>query len=233
MSEKNQITRRSLFAGAIVSATSSFSWLHTPAQAAVSDIQHGSRSIAKVALTFHGAGDDAINRSLLQICIEQKLPITVFAVGSWLESSPTIAKSFYESGCEIGNHTLNHKPMKTLSYSQALKEILGGAEAIKKLFGTTGVGFRPSGTQFSTATIRKAALKAGYKNIISYDVDSHDYQDPPVKTIIKNFTAGVKPGSIVSLHLGHKNTVEALPGIIKVLEEKKLKPVHISELIKA
>ena len=233
MSEKNPISRRTLIAGAIATATSSLPWLSSSAEAVVTDIQHGPRSIAKVALTFHGAGDDAINRSLLRICTEQKLPITVFAVGSWLESSPTIAKSFYESGCEIGNHTLNHKPMKTLSYSEALKEISGGAEAIKKLFGTTGVGFRPSGTQFSTATIRKAALKAGYKSIISYDVDSHDYQDPPVKTIIKNITAGVKPGSIVSLHLGHKNTVAALPEIIKLLDEKKLKPVLISELIQA
>ena len=230
--DPSKISRRSLLVGAIASAASSLMVGVPRVFAADTDVHHGSRKSATVALTFHGAGDDSINQSLLKACVEAKIPITVFAVGSWLEASPSLARKFADSGIELGNHTLNHKPMKSLSYSAAVKEIEGGALALKKIIGNNGVGFRPSGTQNSTASIRKAAEKAGYKNCISYDVDSLDYQDPAPKLIVANVARGIQAGSIVSLHLGHKNTVSALPGIFSLLEERKLKPVLISELIK-
>ena len=44
--------------------------------------------------------------------------------------------------------------------------------------------------------------KYGYKNCISYDVDSHDYQDPGVSAVLNNINKSVKGGSIISLQPG-------------------------------
>ena len=68
---------------------------------------------------------------------------------------------------------------------------------LKKQIGNHGAFFRPSGTQYSNATIRKGALAAGYGKCISYDVDSHDYEDVGKAAVIKNVMTSIKGGSIV------------------------------------
>jgi peptidoglycan/xylan/chitin deacetylase (PgdA/CDA1 family) len=197
------------------------------------DIAHSPFKRNQVALTFHGAGSSKIANELLTIVKKYNTPITVFAVGTWLKADSTIAKRILADGHDLGNHTMNHFQMKTLSAKKVQSEITDCANEIKKITGNSGKWFRPSGTQKSNATIRKYALQAGYNNCISYDVDSHDFQDPGSKAIIKNVLDNVKDGSIVSLHFDHQNTIDALPTIIEKITEKKLSLVTISDLLKA
>ena len=96
---------------------------------------------------------------------------------------------------------------------------------------TEGRWFRPSGTAHSTATIRAAALAAGYGACLSFDVDPLDYTDPGAASIVRNFTADVRPGSIVSLHLGHQGTLAAIPAILSHLQQQGLAAVTVSHLL--
>lgn len=201
------------------------------AQAASPDIDHGPRTVPNVALTFHGAGDLTIAHSLLDILKSTNTPVSVFAVGTFLKSEPAIAKRIISDGHDLGNHTMTHTQMKTISAKKVDAEILGCANELKKLIGNHGSWFRPSGTQYSTALIRKTALKYGYANCISYDVDSHDYQDPGKAAVISNVMSNVKNGSIISLHFGHKNTVDALPTLLDQLHAKGLNPVTLTTLL--
>ena len=68
-------------------------------------------------------------------------------------------------------------------------------------------------------------------NCITYDVDTLDYQDPKVSTIVSNCMKSVKNGSIISLHFDHKNTVAALPKIITELKSAGLTPVTLTNLL--
>lgn len=43
--------------------------------------------------------------------------------------------------------------------------------------------------------------------------------------------AAVQPGSIVSLHLGHQGTVDALSGILQGLADKGLAAVTVTRLL--
>ena len=209
------------------------SLLGTPfAKAATSaDITHGSRSIPNVALTFHGASTHAMGQELLNIFTDTKTPVTVFAVGTWLVQNPAFAKEILDAGHDLGNHTMNHLQMKTLGAAKAHSEIAQCASELVKLSGSHGKWFRPSGTQHSNAIIRKAAVSLGYKQCISYDVDSHDYQDVSKSALISNVMKSVKNGSIVSLHFGHRNTIEALPTLLTELRGKGLTPVTLSTLL--
>ena len=121
--------------------------------------------------------------------------------------------------------------MKTISAKRVDQEIGQCATLLKKLVGTSASLFRPSGTQYSTVLIRNTAAKYGYKNCISYDVDSHDFQDPGSAAVISNISKSVKGGSIISLHFGHANTVKAMPKIIDDLKSKGLTPVTITKLL--
>ena len=196
------------------------------------DIVHGPRDRQEVALTFHGAGDPAIARSLLTVCRAHDARITVFAVGQWLQAEPHMAAAVLDGGHELGNHTWSHQQMKQLSAEQARVEVARGAAALRAATGTAGWWFRPSGTLHSTATIRAAAGHAGYQRCVSYDVDPEDFRDPGADLVRSRTLAAVRPGSVVSLHFGHEGTLRALPAILDGLAARKLEPVTLSRLLR-
>jgi len=232
-SDHSALSRRNLLKFGLVAGASSLLGAIPAAlaEAASPDISHGSRSVPNVALTFHGAGDPAMAQKLLKILKDTQTPVTVFAVGAWLKADNTIAKQIFDGGHDLGNHTMNHLQSKTLSATKLDSEINGCAKELVSLIGNHGKFFRPSGTQYSTPLIRKTALKYGYKKCISYDVDSHDYQDVGKVAVIKNVMSTVKNGSIISLHFGHQDTIDALPTLITQLRAKGLTPVTLSTML--
>jgi peptidoglycan/xylan/chitin deacetylase (PgdA/CDA1 family) len=195
------------------------------------DITHGPRDQAQLALTFHGQGPLTLARDILRSCARADASITVFAVGTWLESNPAIGPEIVRAGHELGNHTWSHQQMKQLTAAEATREAVKGAQALVSAVGTRGIWFRPSGTQASTPTIRAAAHTAGYQRCVSYDVDPQDFRDPGAAAVRDRTLAAAKAGSIVSLHFGHAGTAEALPAILDGLKAKGLKPVTLSQLL--
>ena len=226
------LTRRQLIgAGALAGLASLEAQFSSVAHALSPDIANGPRDKNQIALTFHGNGESANAKKLLQIFKSTKTPVTVFAVGTWLRANPTLASQIISQGHDIGNHTYSHTQMKTISAAKVDSEIALCAALLKKQIGNHGAFFRPSGTQYSTALIRKTAAKYGYSQCISYDVDSHDYQDPGKAAVISHTMKNIKNGSIVSLHFGHQNTIDALPTLLEKIHAQGLTPVTLSTLL--
>ncbi len=217
----------------LISGISELEFSTDLANAANPDIANGSRKKPQVALTFHGAGDPALVQKLLAIFKSTSTPVSVFAIGKWLQGYPAVAKQMLDAGYDLGNHTMNHYQMKTLSAKQVDAEIAGCATELKKLIGNHGKWFRPSGTQYSNAIIRKAALQYGYNQCIAYDVDSHDYQDVGKRIVLSDISKSIKNGSIVSLHFGHQDTIDAMPTLLENLHTKGLTPVTLTTLLGA
>jgi peptidoglycan/xylan/chitin deacetylase (PgdA/CDA1 family) len=184
-----------------------------------------------VALTFHGAGDPAIVRDMLATVHQAGARITVLAIGQWLAGDPALAGMIRDGGHDLGNHSWSHQTMPRLSAAQVRVEIDRAAEELQKITGSPGRWFRPSGTPTSTPAIRAAAVAAGYGACLAYDVDPMDYADPGADAVVSRFTAAVRPGSIVSLHLGHPGTLQAMPRILQVLRSRGLAPVTATELV--
>jgi len=201
-------------------------------QEAGPDITRGPTTGTAVALTFHGAGDAGLTAQALQIAAAAGAHLTVFAVGQWLSATPSLGRDIVAAGHDLGNHTWSHQTMTRLTPAQAAQEVSDGARAgADVLGGSPGLLFRPSGTPTSTATIRAAALGSGYQRCISYDVDPEDYLDPGSQAVLTRTLAKVTAGSIVSLHLGHQGTIDALPGILLGLGAKRLAAVRLTELL--
>ena len=226
------ISRRNLLKATAIVGAGSFEFLNSsPAEAATADIQHGSRSVKKVALTFHGAGAPDYADPLLKLFKSTGTKVSVFAVGTWLVNEPTVASRIIDDGHDLGNHTMTHTQMKTISAKRVETEISGCANELTKLIGNHGAWFRPSGTQFSTPTIRSAAVKHGYGQCISYEVDSQDFMDVSKTKMVSNVMNNVKNGSIISMHFGHKVTLDAMPTILEKLHAAGITPVTLTELL--
>ena len=157
--------------------------------------------------------------------------VTVLAVGTWLGQYPQIAERILGGGHDLGNHTMHHLDIAAMGASGAYAEIAGCAQRLRTLTGLIGRWFRPSQTRYSTPLIEREARKAGYQTCVSYDVDSLDYTDPGPDAIVSTVLGSTRPGSIVSLHLGHSGTVIALPAIIRALASRGLRPVTLTDLL--
>ena len=197
------------------------------------EVVHGPADRPAVALTFHGQGSAAQAEAVLRELENGGARATVMAVGSWLAANPAIAKRIVDAGHELGNHTQNHGPISQMSAADAYAEINGCAQVLRRLTGSIGTWFRPSQTQYSTAGIRAQAQKVGYPTCLSYNLDSLDYTDPGAAAVVRNVTSAAGNGSIVSMHFGHAGTVEAIPQILAGLAAHGLKPVTMTELMKA
>lgn len=201
-----------------------------PGDVAAIEVVHGPRDGNRVALTFQGYGDARMARDLLHEAERAHVRITVLAVGSWLEAHPFMAHRILHGGHELGNHTFSHPQMLRLSAEDAYEEIRRCAAVLRKLTGSPGTWFRPTGTPHANPTILTAAGRAGYPRVLSYDVATYDVTDPTPTQLVTSTDASIQPGSVVSLHLGHRATVTALPEILDHLKAKNLLAVTASEL---
>ncbi|MDA5283549.1 polysaccharide deacetylase family protein [Streptomyces sp. Isolate_45] len=195
------------------------------------EIGHGARDRRRVALTFHGNGDPAIARSVLAEAERAGARVTVLAVGSWLDAHPDMARRVLDGGHELGNHTQRHLAINDMSEAEAYAEITGCAQRLKRLTGSIGTWFRPSQTQYATALVRTLAQRAGYPHVLSYDVDSLDFTSPGAAAVIRNVTGTIQGGSVVSLHFGYADTVDAMPPLLEELARRELRAVTTTELL--
>jgi peptidoglycan/xylan/chitin deacetylase (PgdA/CDA1 family) len=196
------------------------------------EVTHGPRDKPAVALTFHGEGDEARARALLDELERGGARVTVLAVGNWLSAQPTVARRILDGGHELGNHTQNHLAIADLDTAEAFAEINDCAAVLKRLTGSIGRWFRPSSTQYATDTIRAQAARVGYPTCLSYDLDSLDFTDPDPQAVVRAVTGSVGNGSIVSMHFGHAATVAAIPEVLDRLRQRGLRPVTMTELMR-
>lgn len=183
-----------------------------------------------VALTFHGDGPANLATALLSEAERAGARLTVLAVGRWLGEYPQLAKRVLDGGHELGNHTEHHIDIDALAAAGAYAEVEQCAARLQRLTGSIGRWFRPSQAQHATATVRAAALRAGYPTVLSYDLDSLDYTDPGPDAVVHNVLSAVRAGDVVSMHLGHSGTITALPAILDGLRARGLQAVTASTL---
>jgi peptidoglycan/xylan/chitin deacetylase (PgdA/CDA1 family) len=197
---------------------------------ATPEVSHAPGVTNAVALTFHGDGPPALANALLSEAEQAGVRLTVLAVGQWLARYPQMAERVLKGGHELGNHTEHHLAIDRMGETLAFSEIDRCAQRLEELTGSRGRWFRQSQGQHATAEVRAAATRAGYGTLLSYDLDPLDYRDPGATAIVRNVLTKIRAGDVVSMHLGHPETVVALPDILEGLHKRGLRPVTASEL---
>ncbi|WP_248840224.1 polysaccharide deacetylase family protein [Frankia sp. AgKG'84/4] len=199
-------------------------------------VTNGPRDRPSVALTFHlgphEAGQDlGLAHQLLADAARLGAPITVFAVGQWLDEHRDLVPTVLAAGNELANHTHTHPTLTALPADQVAAEITACRDVLARLAPAEGRYFRPSGTSTATPLILTEAGSAGYRTVVDFDVDPLDYTSPGADAVVARVRAGVQPGSIVSLHFGYPGTVEAFPRVVANLRAAGLAPVTVRDIL--
>lgn len=185
----------------------------------------------KVAITFDAAWGNEDTAEILEILALHDVKVTFFMTGGWIEKYPEDVKAIYEAGHVLGNHGENHKHMSQLKKEANIEEIQKAHDKVKELLGVEMNLFRAPYGDYDNDVI-DTANEIGY-HVIQWDVDSLDWKDYGVESIIKTVLdhKDLGNGSIILLHNGAKYTKDALEGLIVGLKEKGFKLVPVSELI--
>lgn len=185
----------------------------------------------KVALSFDAAWGNEDTQSILDTLEKYNVKVTFFMTGGWVEKYPEDVEKICAAGHDLGNHSENHKNMSQLADEECQSELMKVHEKVKELTGVEMELFRPPYGDYDNEVIKNAKA-CGYYTI-QWDVDSLDWKDYGVDSIIKTVTEhkNLQNGSIILMHNGAKYTAEALPKVIEKLHSMGYEIVPISELI--
>ena len=185
----------------------------------------------KIALTFDAAWGNEDTGKILEILKKNNVKVTFFMTGGWVESYPEDVKAILADGHDLGNHSENHKNMSQISDEEKKEELMKVHDKVRELTGYEMFLFRPPYGDYDNAVI-KVARECGYYPI-QWDVDSLDWKDYGVDSIVKTVTGHkhLGSGSIILCHNGAKYTAEALDTLIQNLKDQGYQFVPLSELI--
>lgn len=185
----------------------------------------------KIALSFDAAWGNEDTAQILEILKKHDVKVTFFMTGGWVKNYPDDVKAILAAGHDLGNHSENHKNMSQISDEEKKTELMKVHEKVRELTGYEMSLFRPPYGDYDNAVV-KVAKECGY-HTIQWDVDSLDWKDYGVDSIIKTVTEHkhLGNGSIILCHNGAKYTAQALDTLITTLKEKGYTFVPISELI--
>ena len=185
----------------------------------------------KIALTFDAAWGNEDTQKILEVLKKHDVRVTFFMTGGWVENYPDDVKAILAAGHDLGNHSENHKNMSQLSDAEKKEELMKVHDKVRTLTGYEMFLFRPPYGDYDNAVVN-VAKDCGYYTI-QWDVDSLDWKDYGVDSIIKTVTEHkhLGNGSIILCHNGAKYTAQALDTLITKLKEKGYTFVPVSELI--
>lgn len=156
----------------------------------------------KIAISFDAAWGNEDTAKILEILKKNNVHATFFMTGGWVESYPDDVKAILADGHDLGNHSENHKNMSQLSDAEKKEELMKVHQKVQELTGYEMFLFRPPYGDYDNAVVN-VAKDCGYYTI-QWDVDSLDWKDYGVDSIIKTVTQHkhLGNGSIILCHNG-------------------------------
>jgi len=186
----------------------------------------------EVVLTFDDGPLPPYTNEILDILASQCVKATFFLVGEMARAYPAAARRIYEGGHTIGTHSENHPTrFDRISIEKVRWEIdqgiadvaaaIGDRKDLAPFFRIPGLG--------RTATVEKE-LAARSLVVFSSDTVADDWHRriKPVDIVERAMSRMEKRGKgILLLHDIHKQTVAALPDLLRRLKESGFQVVHV------
>jgi peptidoglycan-N-acetylglucosamine deacetylase len=185
----------------------------------------------EIALTF----DDGPGPYTPQMVAELKrlhTPATFFEVGVPEHYFHDGTADIVAAGFPIGDHTETHAAMSQLSAAGQDAQIRQAISAVGQYGAPYPRLFRPPYGLWNNTTL--SLLRKYRMLMVLWTVDTSDYRQPGVDTIVHTVLAGAQPGAIVLMHDAggpRAQTLAAVPKIVRALHRRGYKLVTVPKLV--
>ncbi|MDG5788073.1 polysaccharide deacetylase family sporulation protein PdaB [Evansella sp. AB-P1] len=185
----------------------------------------------EIALTFNISWGEERATPILDTLKELDIAGTFFVSAEWAERHPEIVERILEDGHELGNHGYEHDHYTKWDDEKIKSDIQKSNRIITEVSNETPKYLRPPNGTFDERVLNIAA-DLNY-DVIHWSINSEDWKNPGVDTIVENVISEVTNGDIVLMHASDsaKQTNEALPEIIDQLKSSGFNFNTISELL--
>ncbi|QCN98650.1 polysaccharide deacetylase family protein (plasmid) [Azospirillum argentinense] len=180
------------------------------------------------SLTFDDGPHPAVTPRILDILRSEGVRATFFPIGNVAVRHPRIIQRIVQEGHEVGNHSLTHPNMRTLS-TEAQRAQIAETNRILAQAGADPVLFRPPAGRWNSDTL--TAVDQEKMSPALWNVDTRDWFTRDAGKIMAQLEATGTIGSVVLMHTTYNATAEALPRAIGLLRTRGCRFVTLSEWI--
>ena len=176
----------------------------------------------KIFLTFDCGYENGFTPKILDVLKKQKVVAAFFVTKPFIREGRELIRRMKREGHIVGNHTVHHKSMPTLSDRDNKQEIIDCAEYCKEATGYEMDHFiRPPMGEYNEKTL-KLTKSMGYKTIfwsmayVDFDVN----KQPGKQYVVEHFKKYTHNGAIPLMHNVSQSNAEALDEVITNLKKE-------------
>ena len=176
----------------------------------------------KIFLTFDCGYENGFTPKILDVLKKQKIVAAFFVTKPFIREGRELVRRMKKEGHIVGNHTVHHKSMPTLSDRDNKQEIIDCAEYCKEATGYEMDNFiRPPMGEYNEKTL-KLTKSMGYKTIfwsmayVDFDVN----KQPGKQYVVEHFKKYTHNGAIPLMHNVSQSNAEALDEVITNLKKE-------------
>lgn len=178
-----------------------------------------------IALTFDDGPSASVTPRVLDILKKQDVKATFFVTGQSAKANPELIRREISEGHEIGNHTLSHPKLTSLSVEEAQYQVSATNEIIQNIANYQIKLLRPP-----YGLIDDKLIAVYQMPIIEWSVDTEDWKSKNADMIYQEVMRSSTSGAIILMHDIHPTTADALETTIISLKKQGYSFVSISEL---
>ena len=176
----------------------------------------GNEKDKSIYLTFDEGYEAGYTEKILDILEKNDIKATFFITAHYLNTQEELVKKMIDEGHIVGNHTVNHKSMPSLSEEEIKKEVMDLHQVIYEKFNYEMKYIRPPKGEFSERTLN-ITNSLGYTTVMwsfAYE-DWNEDKQPSEEQSKKKILENIHNGEIMLLHGNSKTNTNILEDVIK------------------
>lgn len=183
-------------------------------------IAMGNENSNKVYLTFDEGYEAGYTEKILEVLKQNEVKATFFITAHYLNSKPELVEKMISDGHIIGNHTVNHKSMPSLTLDEIKNEVMNLHTAMYEKFGYEMKYIRPPKGEYSEKSIAYCN-NLGYTTVMwSFAYDDWDESKQGREEYGKNkILNNIHNGAVILLHGNSKDNCNILDTCIKEIKQ--------------
>lgn len=186
-----------------------------------------------VYLTFDNGYEAGYTASILDTLKANDVKAAFFITAHYLNSQPDLVKRMVEEGHIVGNHTVNHHSMPSLTDEEIKKEIMDLHHSVLELTGYEMKYMRPPKGEYSERTL-SLSNSLGYTTVMwslaydDWDENKQGREEYGKTKILEN----IHPGAVILLHGTSKDNMNILDTCIKEIKNMGYEIKSIDEFVR-
>lgn len=193
----------------------------------------GNSESKNIYVTFDLGYEAGYTESILNTLKENNVPATFFITAHYVNTASDLVQRMIDDGHIIGNHTVNHKSMPSISEEELTKELMNLHTSIYEKFNYEMKYMRPPKGEYSEKSLA-ITEKLGYIPVMwsfAY-ADWDEAKQPSKEDGIKKIVENTHNGEIMLLHATSKTNMEILDIVIKQIKDMGYEFKSLDEFVK-